>query len=140
VEKLVLMVEMAAGMDEDPEKNLCDLCLCDLDLAEHAEPAGVDEELFDSAMDIRWLNRRILYVQETLTIMIIMFPELFGGCFPSLFSFSSVWPDYHVLVRLRKFSGEKVHLLPLPVGLKPGSVIADPLKNRLLQSPALDPP
>ena len=134
------MVETAAGMDKDPEKNLCDLCLCDLDLAAHADAAGGDEKLFDSAADIRWLKRRIRYVYEALTLMIMMFPERFGGCFPSLCSFGSAWPGGPVLARLRGFSSEKVHLIGLPVGLKPGDVIANPLKYKLLQSPALDPP
>jgi hypothetical protein len=140
VEKSVLMVETAAGMDENPEKNLCDLCLCDFDLAAHAEAAGVEEKLFDSAADLRWLNRRIRYVHEALTLMIIMFPDWFGGCFPSLCSFGSIWPGGHVLARLRGFSGEKAHLIPLPVGLKPGDIVSNPLKYMILQSPALDPP
>jgi hypothetical protein len=45
-----------------------------------------------------------------------------------------------VLVRLRGFSDEKVHLIPLPVGLKPGDNLVNPLKYMILQSPAMDPP
>jgi len=145
IEKVVIMVEKAAGIDADSEIKLTDLSLSDLDLVEHAEAAGVDQELFDSTLDIRWLKRRVEYVHEILVIMIFLFPEYFSGCIPTLSAFrsrlaqNSISQDF-ILVQLRMLSIDRIHTIPFPMGFQPKGIIVDHRKTRCLQEPALDPP
>jgi len=119
VEKVVLMVETHArdsGCELSAET--AGKMLSSPDLAALAEKSGVDGKLFDRAVDIRWLKRRVEHVIAVLSAVAGMLPETFGNRGPTLAAFRSVL-NGPVLVRLRAIAEPRIHEIPRPVGLIP---------------------
>ena len=120
VEAVVSMIENTADIESSDETGLDSMSVTDLALNGKVEKTEMDVNLYDSIVnDSRWAYRRLNWVFNILTMMIALFPELFGDCRPTLASFRSVLGDGSILVKLRILAGEKVHELALPVGLNP---------------------
>jgi len=120
LEKVVLMNEKAQELYQS-NKDLIISNATDesLNMASMAEELDVDQELFDSACDNRWIRLRLDYVQNILLIIISFFPEQFKNCQPTITSFQSVLGNGPVLIRLREITESKIHFIPKPVGLNP---------------------
>lgn len=123
VEAVVSMIENAADIASSDEITLDSISVTDLDPGKEvkeAEKTEMDVDLYDLiANDPRRTHRRLNWVFNLLMMMITQFPEIFSGCRPTLSSFRSVLGDGPILVQLRILAGDKVHELPLPVGLNP---------------------
>ena len=121
IETVVLMVEKAEVRDAGRGKpsTMENVMLSSLDLASAADELDVSQNLYDLALDFRWLKRRVDYVCKILSNVINLFPEKFKNHRPSLTSFRSVLGDGPILVRLRCEAESKIHEIPLPVGLNP---------------------
>ena len=120
VEAVVSMIENAADIASSDETALDSISVTDLDLAKEVEKTELNVNLYDSTVnDPRWAHRRLDWVFKLLMMMITQFPERFGHCRPTLSSFRSVLGNGPILIQLRFLAGEKVHELPLPVGLNP---------------------
>ena len=120
VEAVVSMIENVADIASSDETGLDSISVTDPDFVGEIEKTEMDMNLYDSiTSDSRWTYRRLIWVFNLLMIMITQFPEMFGDCRPTLSSFRSVLGPGSILVQLRILAGDKVHELPLPVGLNP---------------------
>lgn len=121
-EMAVSMVEGAVKQNESfTEEVLVNkkIGLSSLDLASAAERLNIPLEIHDLATDMRWLKRRIDYAIKILSVMIMLYPELFGNCIPTLSSFRLVLGSKPIFFRLRSIAESKLHEISKPVGLNP---------------------
>jgi len=95
VEQAVNIAESSASQEEAAEKVRPDILL----------PGG-----------LRWLRRRIKYVQEALTILAGLLAD---GCPPDLQSFSEQYQTDRVLIRMRDIAAEHLQALPRIIGFGP---------------------
>lgn len=122
VETVVFMVEEAARVRAPQSGDWLlngIISLCSLDIATVADELNVDQRLFDLASDFKWLKRRVDYVRNILTAMIMLFPGLFKDCTPSITSFRLVLGDAPIFNQLRDIAETKLHEIPEPLGLNP---------------------
>lgn len=122
VEVAFSVVEEAVKLDDSLNEKMLvnkEILISSLDLGKTAEKMDVSQELYDSMMDLRWLQRRIDYVIEILSIMIRLYPLLFGECLPTLGSFRTILNEGPILVKLRFIAENNLHEIPKPVGLNP---------------------
>ncbi len=117
VEEAIIQDQIASGSGEVSLNT--DIPLSSLDLGSAAQKMNVEQRIFDLAADFRWLKRRLDYVLEVLTIMILLFPAQFKNCLPSITSFRSVLGDDPILAQLREIAESELHKIPKPVGLNP---------------------
>ncbi len=124
LETAVLMVEESVKQDPSLSDEMLlsdEISLASLDISASAEELNVEQKLFDLAADYRWLRSRINYFRTILSAMIILFPELFGNCLPTLRSFRRILKnDQIILIKLRSIAESKIHIVPGPLGLNPG--------------------
>lgn len=73
------------------------------------EPAGA----------LRWMRRRLRWVDAALAVLMGLAPQLLAGCEPSLTSVRAALGGGCVLVRVREIAAPQLEYLPAPVGFAP---------------------
>lgn len=89
---------------------------------------------------LRWIRRRVLWVQTALAMLIELAPSLFSHCHPTVSSFRCVLSVEPVLPELRGLAGVYLHLLPPPLGFGPRREPKKFKKDHFQHETGTDPP
>jgi hypothetical protein len=103
IERVVVAVQHAREHDGDS-----------LELAARAMRPGIEPE---SA--VRWVRRRLRWVEAALAVLIGLAPELLAGCEPTLSGVRTMLGCTCVLMRAREIAAVQLARMPAPVGFAP---------------------
>ncbi len=89
---------------------------------------------------LRWMRRRVSYVQMALTMLIDLIPDHFSGRLPTISSFRGALGVEYVLPELRNLASDYLSILPPPVGFGPRSERKKTKKSHFQHKTGRDPP
>lgn len=85
--------------------------------AEVLRPPSESPDAVEPRSAVAWMKRRHAAVVAALAALIVVMPEVFGGCEPTLEAVSERMDvSEGVLPELRRTAGEKLHEIPAPIG------------------------
>jgi hypothetical protein len=104
--------------------------------------AAADELRLDIELPgaLRWIRRRLQAVHAALLLILGLFPDLLGGCQPTLSAFRQWFGVDYVLPRLREIAQVQLLRLPPPLGFRPPQPRGDKAKSAHQHQVGPDPP
>ena len=89
---------------------------------------------------LRWIRRRVKFVQASLAMLIEVMPFFFSDCNPTISSFRSTLFVEPVLPELRGRASLYLHILPPPLGFGPRPELKKFKKSHFQHKTGTDPP
>jgi len=88
---------------------------------------------------IRWVRRRLAGVRDSLLILLTLLPGSLGTE-ARLVEVRRILATERALVALREIGSAHLHVLPRPLGFRPGGVRTSKREKRLQHKTGADPP
>lgn len=107
--------------------------------ADELRPADADDAVTLGAA-VAWVRLRVAIVRATLTTVLGLMPDRFGGTEPRVRSFRGRLGTTRVLVTLRGICERHLYALGAPLGLNPRRAQGDDRERARQQSPGPAPP